>query len=206
MNGNYNEQEAFWVGEFGNEYSIRNKSDRLHASNLHLFSMILNRTQGVNRIAEFGCNIGMNLRAIREISPNAELHGVEINTSALAHIADTQPDVIIHHHSILEEINLAADLAFTKGVLIHIHPDNLLVAYDNLYRNSRRYILVAEYYDPNPVSLKYRGYDNKMFKRDFAGELLDKYRDLRLLDYGFCYRRDPNFPHDDISWFLLEKV
>jgi spore coat polysaccharide biosynthesis protein SpsF len=66
--------------------------------------------------------------------------------------------------------------------------------------------LVAEYYDPKPVTLKYRGHDNKMFKRDFAGELLDKYQDLRLLDYGFCYHRDPSFPQDDISWFLMEKV
>jgi spore coat polysaccharide biosynthesis protein SpsF len=25
------------------------------------------------------------------------------------------------------------------------------------------------------------------------------------VDYGFAYRRDPNFPQDDITWFLLEK-
>ena len=121
-------------------------------------------------------------------------------------MAETQPDVITHHQSILEEINLAADLTFTKGVLIHIQPENLPVVYDNLYRNSIRYVLVAEYYDPKPVTLKYRGHDNKMFKRDFAGELLDKYQDLRLLVYGFCYHRDPSFPQDDISWFLMEKV
>ena len=66
--------------------------------------------------------------------------------------------------------------------------------------------MVAEYYDPNPVSVNYRGYDNKMFKRDFAGDLLDRYENLKLVDYGFCYHRDPSFPDDDISWFLLEKV
>ena len=148
----------------------------------------------------------MNLKAIRELSPVAELHGYEINKLALTYLAETQPDVITHHQSILEEINLAADLTFTKGVLIHIQPENLPVVYDNLYRNSSRYVLVAEYYDPKPVTLKYRGHDNKMFKRDFAGELLDKYQDLRLLDYGFCYHRDPSFPQDDISWFLMEKV
>jgi spore coat polysaccharide biosynthesis protein SpsF len=26
-----------------------------------------------------------------------------------------------------------------------------------------------------------------------------------LVDYGFAYHRDPNFPQDDITWFLLEK-
>jgi len=44
------------------------------------------------------------------------------------------------------------------------------------------------------------------FKRDFAGEMLDRYRDLKLVDYGFAYHRDPAFSHDDITWFLLEKV
>ena len=34
---------------------------------------------------------------------------------------------------------------------------------------------------------------------------MEKYNDLKLIDYGFSYRRDPNFPQDDISWFLLEK-
>ncbi len=28
---------------------------------------------------------------------------------------------------------------------------------------------------------------------------------LRLVDYGFVYRRDPNWPQDNINWFLLEK-
>ena len=45
----------------------------------------------------------------------------------------------------------------------------------------------------------------KLFKRDFAGELLDAFPSLDLVDYGFVYHRDPNFPQDDMNWFLLEK-
>jgi spore coat polysaccharide biosynthesis protein SpsF len=44
-----------------------------------------------------------------------------------------------------------------------------------------------------------------LFKRDFAGEMMDRYPDLKLLDYGFVYHRDPAFPDDDITWFLMEK-
>jgi spore coat polysaccharide biosynthesis protein SpsF len=44
-----------------------------------------------------------------------------------------------------------------------------------------------------------------LFKRDFAGEMLEQFADLRLIDYGFAYRRDPAFPQDDITWFLMEK-
>lgn len=85
------------------------------------------------------------------------------------------------------------DISFTKGVLIHINPEKLNNVYENLYRLSRKYIIVCEYYDPNPVVVKYRGNDDRLFKRDFAGELIDKYN-LKLVDYGFVYHRDINFP------------
>jgi spore coat polysaccharide biosynthesis protein SpsF len=56
------------------------------------------------------------------------------------------------------------------------------------------------------VSIPYRGHEDRLFKRDFAGELLSRFGDLRLIDYGFVYHRDPKFPQDDITWFLLEKA
>ena len=36
-------------------------------------------------------------------------------------------------------------------------------------------------------------------------EMIEKYEELKLLDYGFAYHKDENFPQDDISWFLLRK-
>ena len=66
-------------------------------------------------------------------------------------------------------------------------------------------MLIAEYYSPNPVVIPYRGHEDRLFKRDFAGDMLDQFADLSLVDYGFTYRRDPDFPQDDISWFLLQK-
>jgi spore coat polysaccharide biosynthesis protein SpsF len=44
-----------------------------------------------------------------------------------------------------------------------------------------------------------------LFKRDFAGDLLDRFPGLVLVDYGFVYHRDKAFPQDDMTWFLLEK-
>ncbi len=61
--------------------------------------------------------------------------------------------------------------------------------------------MVAEYYNPTPVAISYRGHNDRLFKRDFAGELLDLYPQLQLVDYGFVYRRDPSFPQDDLTWF-----
>ena len=95
-------------------------------------------------------------------------------------------------------------MTFTVGVLIHINPDNLDRVYDNLVSNTRRYVLIAEYYNPTPVSVEYRGHADRLFKRDFAGELIDRYS-LKLVDYGFVYKRDHWAPQDDVNWFLLEK-
>jgi spore coat polysaccharide biosynthesis protein SpsF len=98
------------------------------------------------------------------------------------------------------------DMVLVKGVLIHINPGCLASAYELLYRTSRKYVCIAEYYNPSPVEISYRGNSNVLFKRDFAGEFMDLYPDMSLLDYGFVYHRDPVHPQDDISWFLMEKA
>lgn len=199
-------QEEFWRGEFGTRYSQRNASDKLIRSNLALFSEILRNAPGVGSIAELGCNIGQNLKALHSLNPDFTLSGFEIN----AHAADEARRLgiaEIHHCSILDD-NLRpsgeADLTFTKGVLIHIAPESLRLAYENLYRLSRKYILLVEYYNPVPVDVEYRGHSGRLFKRDFAGEMMDLY-DIELVRYGFMYHRDPYFPVDDATWFLLRK-
>ena len=64
---------------------------------------------------------------------------------------------------------------------------------------------MSEYYNPTPVMIGYLGNKDKLFKRDFAGEIMDNFKNLSLLDYGFCYHRDNFFPRDDGTWFLLRK-
>lgn len=111
----------------------------------------------------------------------------------------------IKQGSILEEIkDLKVDLTFTAGVLIHINPEYLDNVYSNLVNGSNRYVLVAEYYNPAPTKINYRGHEDRLFKRDFAGDLIDNYG-LKLINYGFVYKRDNWAPQDDVTWFLLEK-
>ena len=114
--------------------------------------------------------------------------------------------ITVHHTSLLEFTPpRPSDLVLIKGVLIHLNPDRLPQAYDLLHAASARYVCVAEYYNPSPVAIPYRGHTDRLFKRDFAGELMKRHADLRLLDYGFVYHGDLNHPQDDITWFLLEK-
>jgi spore coat polysaccharide biosynthesis protein SpsF len=200
------DQEAFWAGEFGTEYSLRNRGDALLASNLHFFSTALRSARGLASCIEFGANIGMNLRALRALYPAQAQQAVEINADAARELSEVLPHAGVFQGAIEEfKPDRRWDLALIKGVLIHIRPESLPGVYDVLHRSTGRYLLVCEDYNPTPVAIPYRGHDDRLFKRDFCGELLDRYADLALLDYGFAYRRDPNFPQDDITWFLLER-
>ncbi len=200
------EQEAFWAGEFGTEYIQRNQGDALLASNLDFFAKALRATRGVKSCIEFGANIGMNLKALKLLHPTQEQHGIEINVDAAHQLAQVIPFVHVHQVSILDfQPRQTWDLVLIKGVLIHINPDKLPEVYDKLVCSSSRYLLVAEYYNPAPVAIPYRGHADRLFKRDFAGEIMERHPKMLLVDYGFAYRRDPNFPQDDITWFLMEK-
>ena len=199
-------QESFWAGGFGDDYIRRNQGDELLASNLDFFAKALRGTARLDSCIEFGANVGMNLKALKLLYPKLRMHGVEINNQAANQLRETIPEGNIHNTSILDFYpSETCDLAIIKGVLIHINPDVLPVVYGRLIDSTRRYLLVAEYYNPTPVSIPYRGHSDRLFKRDFAGEMMDIYPQLQLIDYGFAYHRDPSFPQDDITWFLLEK-
>ena len=119
------EQETFWAGTFGDEYTARNVSNRLLASNTALFARILKRTNGIRSILELGANRGMNLHALRSLLPVAEISAVEINKAAVAELSSI-PGIRVFHSS-LQDFKTADsyDLVFTKGVLIHLAPDSL---------------------------------------------------------------------------------
>lgn len=201
------DQEDFWAGDFGNEYIGRNQGEQLLASNLVFFSKALSAAGQVSSCIEFGANIGMNLMSLRLLYPSLEIDAIEINQEACRQLAKAIPNAQVHHVSIVDfKPQRTWDLTLIKGVLIHLNPDVLPQVYDSLVACGGRYLLVAEYYNPSPVAIPYRGHSNRLFKRDFAGEILERHPKMRLLDYGFAYRRDPRWPQDDITWFLMEKT
>jgi len=196
------EQEQFWKGEFGNSYAKRNYG--MTPNNIAFFARALQRAGAINSVIEFGAGTGQNLEALSRLySYPQEMIGVEINEQA----AMQNKIGKILRMSALDYSPAEygkADLVLTKGFLIHLPPDDLPDMYEVLYGSTRRYILVCEYYNPTPVEVDYRGHKNKLWKRDFAGDLMYRFPDLCLVDYGFVYHRGA-FPQDDLTWFLLEK-
>ncbi|WP_331272300.1 pseudaminic acid biosynthesis-associated methylase [Motilibacter aurantiacus] len=197
-------QEEFWSGEFGDRYSERNVGARWVSANTALFSKVLSGLSPVSSVLEIGANIGLNVRALQTLLPEAEIAGLEINAGAADELEKT--GCTVFRGSALDFTPPRAyDFTFTKGVLIHIAPEALNTVYDLLYNASNRYVFVAEYYNPRPETIVYHGEQDRLFKRDWAGDLLDRFPDLRLVDTGFAYHRGP-FPQDDLTWFTLEKT
>ena len=192
-------QEKTWKGKFGVNYSIRNKGIKKN-----FLRKIIDKKIKIKSVFEFGTNIGNNLDIIKSINKNTLTSGVEINQFA-SEIARTKGHKITNKSIFeLENAKKKFDLTMTIGVLIHINPQQLKFIYKKLFEYSKKYILICEYFNDKPVTIKYRGKFNLLFKRDFAKEIKDKYN-LKIVDYGFVWSEDKNYNMDNYNWFLLKK-
>lgn len=199
------EQEKFWAGEFGDNYIQRNQDELLIASKTAMLAKVFEKAQDIQSVIEFGSNIGLNLIAIKQLLPYVNRSAIEINPNAVQELEKIGLDKIFPM-SILEfDDEEKRDFVFTIGVLIHIAPEALPKVYEKMYNASKKYVCMIEYYNPTPLELPYRGHSEKLYKRDFAGEFMEKYPDLRLVDYGFFYHKDPCHHQEDMTWFLMEK-
>jgi pseudaminic acid biosynthesis-associated methylase len=209
MSANITPQIEFWRSAFGNAYTDRNtaSAEQLRAR-VALWSEILSHTIAAPpaSILEIGANLGINLRALRAIT-GARLYAVEPNDTAREIL---QRDKVVAAADArggnAAEIDFPADiadLAFTSGVLIHIHPDCLLPSIAEIHRCARRWIACIEYFSDHPVMIPYRGHDDQLFKRDFGGFWLDNFPNLQVVAYGFAWKRVTGL--DNLTWWLFEK-
>ncbi len=202
-------QAEFWRGEFGDAYTDRNaaSAEQMQAR-IALWADILARTISgpPKTILEIGANLGVNLRALRQLSPARRL-AVEPNDKARAVLvrdgvvaADDVRGGLASHIDFPDGV---ADLAFTSGVLIHIHPDHLPQSLKEIHRCANRWIGCIEYFSDKPEMIPYRGHEDRLFKRDFGGLWLDSFPDLRIVAYGFAWKRVTGL--DNLTWWLFEK-
>lgn len=194
-------QEKLWSSKFGDDYIERNR----HELRIAHWKKIFNKAHIEDDFSflEFGANIGVNLDSIKQIYNNVKCTGIEINKNAFLELSSKHKAI---NCSILDFKNSNQyDFVFTFVCLIHINPNQLNDIYKKIYNISNKYILIAEYFNPIPVVVKYREQENALFKRDFAGDILDLYPNLEIVDYGFFWKRDPNCKEDNINWFLFKK-
>jgi spore coat polysaccharide biosynthesis protein SpsF len=207
-----NEPKALhaWSGEFGDRYTERNaaSADAVHGR-ARVWAGVLDRMAGdpPRSVLEVGPNLGLNLRGLAALT-DLDMWAIEPNPAARRRlVADrvlpAERLMAGFGHSI-PMADGAVDLAFTAGVLIHVDPSLLPQTLTEIHRVAAKYVFCAEYFSPKPEAIPYRGETDLLFKNDFGSLYLDMFPDLRLVDYGFFWRRTTVM--DDSTWWLFRKV
>ena len=83
-------QEKFWQGDFGDNYFYRNKNKFLIKNNFFLIEKIFSKPFQIKSLIEFGCNIGLNIIALKKIFNLNFITAVEINKKACSQIKNVK--------------------------------------------------------------------------------------------------------------------
>lgn len=201
-----NEQINFWTKEYTEEYIKRNSNFDFDLG-VKAWKQITRNVETPKKILECGCNIGRNVNFLNTVFPEASKSIIEVAKQPFEIVTNTYSFEYAENKPIIEaELpNAYFDMVFTNGVLIHIHPDELLSNMKRMYEFSSRYIIMGEYFNRTPTMIEYRNQLNKLFKSDFGKTFITNF-DVKLVDYGFLWGHEYDTAgFDDITWWVFEK-
>lgn len=159
-------QEQFWSGEFGEAYIARSRLS--HLPRVSFWRDVLDLT-GAKWICEAGCNIGLNLKALRDADPDAVLYGIDINSKAVEEAQqDGLPALVLPASALGEIYRGVFDLSFSCGMLIHVGPEDISRVMDSIIASSRKYVLAVEYAAETEEEIDYRGHSERLWRRPFG--------------------------------------
>jgi pseudaminic acid biosynthesis-associated methylase len=214
MTGDYHgmkktEQEEFWKGDFGDDYTSRNAGDwdafykrQWGVTRTELNEEFLSNLDKDALILEVGCNRANQMQILWN-QGFGNLWGVEINKKSLE-IARKNKSFNLVEGSALDIPfkDRYFDLVFTSGVLIHIAPENLPKVIDEMYRVSKRYIWCFEYFSEECKEIEYRGHKNRLWKNNFLELFQERHPNLKLAKQ----RKIKYLENDNVDMmFLLKK-
>lgn len=194
-------QLDIWTSEFGARYTDRN--DKELPARRGAWAHML-RDIPTSSILEVGCNVGWNLSYLHDMGREG-LAGIEPQSGAVDRAKSRLPSCDIRQGNAfdLPFPDAHFDLVFTSGVLIHIHPDDVKTALDEMYRVSRRYILYIEYDADEETPIHYRGVSDALWKRDHEATWRAAHPRLTPLRRGHWGMVDG---YDSCGWCLFEKA
>lgn len=211
------QQEDFWSGDFGREYTDRNSRHLTEwnafyeatwgRTKLAMNAEFLGPLNRDARILEVGCNTGMQLKGLQEAGFQ-NLYGVELQAYAVERAKEYSQHLNLVQGSgfDLPFKDNFFDMVCTNGVLIHIAPADLPGIMAEMVRCSRRYIWGFEYYAPTTTAVPYRGNEGFLWKADYAQLFLDQFPELRLVKQElYPYVKAAELGNQDVM-YLLEKA
>ena len=175
----------FWKEEYRDDYMKKN-AEFDSALGVEAWNLMLKNTQSISSIVECGCNIGRNIDFLKQINRDYDISAIDVNEKAINFVKEKYSisDSFVGRIEDASFKNNNYDLAFTMGVLIHVHPDELLATAKKVVDISKKYVLIGEYFNRTPTMIPYQGKENLLFKRDFGKYFLENF-DLEVIDYGF---------------------
>ena len=207
-------QIKFWKGSFGKEYTDRNIYNPVELDEMYRKWFGVTRTE-MNiefignldksiRILEVGSNVGNQLLVLQKMGFK-NLSGIEIQDYAAELSKSRAKNINIIQVSGFEIPFKDGffDIVFTSGVLIHIHPADIIKIIGEMHRCSKKYIWCFEYFSEEHKEIEYRGNKQVLWKGNFAKIFLDNFSDLKLVkEVRYKYKDSDNVD----SMFLLEKA
>ena|SRR3990167_4134657 len=198
-----------WSGEFGQEYLKRNLHKNFSESHAketsEHFKTILNHTNGVGKILEVGCNTGHNFNVWSKLG-SFELVGIEPQEKAIRIGKEKKVPATLIKGSVynIPFIDGYFDLVYTSGVLMHIPPQDLPKALNEINRVTNRYFLTTDYYDDNEVSVHYHQHEDMLWRRDMQKTCLEMLPHMKLILKRQFEQQDPRTGKYTYG-FLFEK-
>jgi pseudaminic acid biosynthesis-associated methylase len=192
--------EEAWVGKFGDEYTLRNKSSDSNVPHRIFLSNIPNDST----VLEIGCNVGNQLKILNDMGFH-NLSGIDVNKKAIEIGKKTYSYIHFYNGSLFElpfDSN-SFDLVFTSGTLIHVNPEDLKDALSEIYRCSKKFIYGYEYYLPFCKGYDYREEGILVWRNDFLKLFLKQFPDLTVIKKKFIMR---NFRDWRRIYLLRKKV
>jgi spore coat polysaccharide biosynthesis protein SpsF len=204
-----NEQELFWSEKYEQSYINKNSNfdEKLALKGWNKILTFFHQKNYIPQsILECGSNIGRNINYLNKIYPKSEKSIIEISKKAFEISCNNYDLKYSSNTSILKSnIESQFDLVFTMGVLIHIHPDDLLSNLKKIFDYSSEYIIIGEYFNRTQSMIRYQGEENKLFKNNY-GKILNDNFNVKICDYGFLWGEEfDKAGFDDITYWVFRK-
>jgi len=210
-----NEQLKEWKNEFGKNYTDRNYMTVKEMDSLYKINYGITRTELNNeflkdfdkniKILEVGSNIGNQLLCLQNMEFK-NLYGIEpqLYATELSKKNTKSINIIEGNAFDIPFKDNYFDLVFTSGVLIHINPNNISKALDEIYRCSNSYIWGFEYYAPEGYKMiQYREKEELLWKTDFSKLFLDRFPNLCLMRKKIV--KYTNSENEDVMYLLKKE-